>query len=152
MQNSQNGSFVLGINKPKINKNSKYLVPVQRRIIADSIGVFALNFGQDLLLLQSTELIRILLDFSCSISVLLCYFAKNEKWATFTHWISFTGPLCHEINSTSGKNSYTLKAKKKKSHTWGTVPFTMRFIPHGFSSLRYSRRPLSWWKSQIKEM
>ena len=44
MQNTQNGRFVWGINKPKVNKNSKYLVPVERRRIADSIGVFGLKF------------------------------------------------------------------------------------------------------------
>ena len=52
MRNPQNGSSVLSINKPEVNKN-KYLVPVETRRIADSIGVFGLNFGQDLLLLQS---------------------------------------------------------------------------------------------------
>ena len=53
MENAQNGRFVLGINEAKVNKNSKHLVLVKRRI-ADSIGVFGLNFGHDLLLLQST--------------------------------------------------------------------------------------------------
>ena len=73
MQNAQNWSFVLGINKPKVNKNSKYLVPVERRRIADSNGVFGLNVGQDLLLLQSTQLVRILLKFTCSMLIPLCY-------------------------------------------------------------------------------
>ena len=49
-----NGSFALGINKIKVNKNSKYLVPGGRRRIAGSIGVFGLNVRQDLLLLHTT--------------------------------------------------------------------------------------------------
>ena len=40
-------------NKLKVNKNSKYLAPVERGI-ADSTGVFCLEFGQDIQLFLHT--------------------------------------------------------------------------------------------------
>ena len=46
-----------------VNKNSKYLGPLERRRIADSIGVSGLDFRSDLLLLQSAELAKLSLDF-----------------------------------------------------------------------------------------
>ena len=57
-----------------VNKNRKYLEPVQRRGIADSIGVSGSNFRQDLPLLQLAEMVRILLDFNCFTLVPLLYF------------------------------------------------------------------------------
>ena len=50
----------------KVNKNRKYLKPVDRGTIVNSMGVFGLNCGQDLQVLQWAEVVRILLEYSCS--------------------------------------------------------------------------------------
>ena len=42
----KNRSFVFSVHMAKVNKNSKYLEPVERGRISHSTGVLDLNFGQ----------------------------------------------------------------------------------------------------------
>ena len=50
---------------------------MERGRIADSMGIFGLNFWQDLLLLHSAELVGILLNFSHSILAPFFYFCND---------------------------------------------------------------------------
>ena len=51
----------------KVNESRKYLKPVDRGTAVYSMGVFGLNCGQDLQVLQSAKVVRILLDYGCSV-------------------------------------------------------------------------------------